>query len=483
MQKHQNFIKGQWLDPLSEDWFENKNPANGEILGLFPRSGPNDIDIAVKAAKAAQKEWKNIPGPKRAEYLLKAADFLSVNKESFARDLCSEMGKVLDECYGDIQETIDMAVFCAGEGRRSLGITTNSEIPDRTVFSERSPIGVVGAITPWNYPMAMPAWKVMPALITGNAVVLKPAEDTPQSAVNFVKAFEYAGLPEGVLNLVNGFGEEAGWDLVNHREVNLISFTGSTDVGTKIAQQCPSTFKRVSLEMGGKNVVIILKDCDLNEAISGIIKSVFATSGQRCTSAGRIIIEKDVYNEVISGVLEKAKELVIGSGFEEETDIGPIINENQLIDVHKDVLKAIKQGGKLLCGGRSINPEHMNGGYFYEPTLITNVNPQTEIAKKETFGPVALIFQANDLSHAIEIANDIPYGLSAGIFTNDINKVLKFKDDIEAGAIFVNAACVGAEIQLPFGGMKGSGNGRREGAHHMLDIYTEWKSVSIQQLD
>lgn len=480
MKKYRNYINGKWVDPLTDKWIGNINPATGELIGNYPGSGHEDINAATEAAKGACKEWRRRTGPGRAEYLMKAAEFLKRNIESFAKELCLEMGKPLNECIGDVQEAIDMAVFCAGEGRRNLGMVTSSEIPDRTVMAYRHPIGVAGAITPWNYPMAMPAWKVMPALITGNAVILKPAEDTPHSSVNFARAFEYACLPDGVFNLVMGSGEEAGEALVMQEGVGVISFTGSTEVGTKIAEKCPRLLKRTALEMGGKNAVVVLADADLELAVREITRAVFATSGQRCSSAGRIIVEDDVTEELTEKLVKAATGLKPGNGLDENSDLGPLINKKSVDKVHNQVSEALGSGATLLCGGERAENGILGNGFFYLPTLISSVTPEMKIAQDEVFGPVACIIRAGDADNALEIANDIDYGLTAAVFTQDINKAMYFAREIETGAFFINTACVGAEIQLPFGGFKGSGNGCREGAHHMLDIYTEWKSVSIQ---
>jgi len=481
MEKHQNYIDGKWINPATNEWIENINPADGTKIGLYPRSDSRDIESATTAASKALKDWRNLPGPARADYLLKAADYLKIHINQFAKELCQEMGKTIDECVGDIQETIDMAIFCAGEGRRNLGMVTSSDMVNRTVMAYRQAIGVVGAITPWNYPMAMPAWKVMPALIMGNTVILKPAEDTPHSSINLLRAFEEAGLPNGVLNLAMGIGEEAGEALVSQEGVNLISFTGSTDVGTSIAQKCPAQYKRVSLEMGGKNAVVVMADADLEQAVQGIIRSVFATCGQRCASAGRIIVEESLVEELIPRVLEAAGNLKQGSPLDPAVDIGPVINSVRLEAIHQSVSEAIGGGAELLCGGGIATEASLEKGHFYKPTLLASVTPDMDIAQAETFGPVASFLPVKDLTHALEVSNDIKYGLTAAIFTKDIDKAMVFAREVEAGAVFVNTACVGAEMQLPFGGMKGSGNGRREGAHHMLDIYSEWKSVSIQQ--
>ena len=483
MDKYQNFIDGRWCDPSSQKWLDNRDPATGDTIGMYPRSGLADIEKAVSAARKAQESWRWTPPPVRAQFLLRAADFLKSNIDVFSEELCREMGKPIAECRGDVQEAIDMAIFCAGEGRRNLGMVTSSEIPNRTVIAFREPLGVVGAITPWNFPMGMPAWKVMPALITGNAVILKPAEDTPHSAINLIRAFEHAGLPPGVLNLVSGLGEEAGKALVAQEGVDAISFTGSTEVGTSIAERCPRQFKRVALEMGGKNAVIVLDDADVDLAVKGIVRSVFGMAGQRCTSAGRIIVDRQIAEPLTEKLIEAANGLRLGKGLDEDTEIGPIINETRLSNIHRDVLEALDQGATLLCGGERATEGELKKGYFYKPTLLSNVMPDMKIAQEETFGPVASIIPFNDLTGALRITNDVKYGLSAAVYTNSLDKAMFFAHRVRVGAFFINTACVGAELQLPFGGMKASGNGRREGAHHMLDIYTEWKTVAIQQKD
>jgi aldehyde dehydrogenase (NAD+) len=483
MKKHQNFIGGNWCDPILNNWIESINPADTTRLGLFPGSGKEDIEKAAAAAKEALKRWRLTPAPKRAEYLFKAAQYLEKNKNQFARDLCQEMGKPYRECMGDVQEAIDMTIFCAGEGRRNTGMVTESEFPNRTVLILREPIGVIGAITPWNYPMAMPAWKVMPALITGNTVILKPAEDTPKSAHNLVRAFEFAGLPPGVLNLVMGLGEIAGSALVLQDGVDLISFTGSTEVGTLIAEKCPAQYKRTALEMGGKNVISVLADADIDLAIEGIVRAVFGMAGQRCTSAGRIIIEEPIIDSLTDTLVAAANNLKLGNGLREDTDIGPIINRDRLTAIHQDVTGAIEQGARLLCGGEIATTGELKNGFFYKPTLLSGVTSNMKIFNEETFGPVAFIIPAKDYLDAVEIANNTKYGLSGAVYTRDIDKALFFSREVRVGAFFVNTPCIGAEIQHPFGGMKASGNGRREGSHHMLDIYTEWKTISIQQKD
>jgi len=483
MEKHKNFIGGTWQDPLSQQWIEGVNPANQEVVGLYPRSSQADIEAAARAAREAWDDWRKTPAPVRAEFLVKAADSLKASQATFALQLCEEMGKPLAECEGDVQEAIDMALFCAGEGRRNLGMVTSSEIPNRTVMAFRQPIGVAGAITPWNFPMAMPAWKIMPALIAGNTVILKPAKDTPQSAINLARAFEDAGLPAGVLNVVMGLGEEAGEALVMQDGVDVISFTGSTVVGTRIAEKCPSQAKRVALEMGGKNVIIVLDDADLELAVAGIVRAVFGMAGQRCTSAGRIVVDEKLAEPLTAKLVESAAELKLGNGLEPDTEMGPVINETQLSEVHQDVTQAIADGATLLCGGERAEEGDLANGFFYRPTLLAGVATDAEIAQKEVFGPVAVILPARGIPGALAIANDAKYGLSAAAYTRDLDRALYFAQEVRAGAFFVNTPCIGAEIHLPFGGFKGSGNGRREGAHHMLDIYTEWKTVAIQQAD
>lgn len=480
MEKHLNYINGEWTEAKSGKWFKNFNPANGVIIGDFPESGKDDINYAQESARAAFENWRYLTGPQRSEYIFKVAHFLEENKKEFAINICNEMGKVFAECLADVQEAIDMAVFCAGEGRRNLGMVTSSEHPDRFISAFRQPLGIVGAITPWNYPMAMPAWKVFPALITGNTIILKPAEDTPLSAVNLAKAFEKAEIPRGVFNVVNGYGEIAGDALVEQRGVNLISFTGSTEVGLSIAEKCAHQNKRVALEMGGKNAVIVLADADIDLAVKGILKSVFATSGQRCASAGRIIVANKIKRSLIKKLKEETLKLKLGNGYEKETNLGPIINKDRLNQISKEVNNAIKNGAEVICGGNIASEGELMKGNFFEPTLLTNVDPNMEIAQKETFGPVGVILSFKTEKEAVEIANNIPYGLTAAVYTKNINKAMLFAHKIDVGSFFVNTACVGAEINIPFGGFKASGNGFREGAHHMLDIYTEWKSLSIQ---
>ena len=480
MNKYQNFINGEWQNPLTGKWIENINPATGELIGYYPRSGKEDIAMARDAAKKAFKAWKNMPAPERAEIIYKAIDYYKANKENFAVELCNEMGKVFNECLGDVQELIDMGNFCAGEGRRNLGMITPSDSANRFVMSYREPLGIVGIITPWNYPVGMPAWKVFPALITGNTVIFKPAEDTPHSAINMIKGLEQAGIPKGVLNLVIGIGNEAGEALVEQEGVNLISFTGSTKVGTRIAEKCPSQYKRVALEMGGKNSVIVLKDADLDLAVAGIMKSVFATSGQRCASAGKIIVEKEISGELTERLINAANKLKLGKGIDPETELGPVINKVRLKNIEADVNHAVEQGANILCGGKIADEGELKNGNFFLPTFLNNISPDMEIAQKETFGPVASIITVNGPKEAIEVVNNVQYGLTGAVFTQDIDKAMIIRDEIEVGVFFINAACVGGELSTPFGGFKASGNGKREGSHAMLDIYTEWKSVYIQ---
>lgn len=479
MENKKNYIDGQWCDADSGRTMRNVNPATGETLALYPASSAADIERAAAAARRALPEWRRMPAPARGRFLFDAAGYLKEHLRAFSVDVCLEMGKTLKESEGDILETIDMAEFCAGEGRRNLGMVTSSEHRDRLVLARREPLGVVGAITPWNYPMAMPAWKIMPALITGNTVVLKPAEDTPQSALNLAKAFEAAGLPPGVFNVVIGAGDEAGAALVNQPGVDIISFTGSTEVGQSIAEKCPRQNKRVALEMGGKNAVIVLADADLKAAVDGILRSAFATAGQRCASAGRIMVEEAVVGKLTAALVDAAESLRLGNGMSEDTDVGPLINAVRLASVESKVEAARKSGAAILCGGGRAAEGDLRKGWFYRPTLLSSVTPDMPIAQEETFGPVASIFPVRDIAHAVETANHVDYGLTASVYTQNIDRAMAVSREIEVGAFFVNTACVGAEIHLPFGGRKGSGNGRREGAHHMLDIYTEWKSISI----
>jgi aldehyde dehydrogenase (NAD+) len=479
-----NFINGEWVAPRSGDTHRNRNPANSdEIIGDFPLSGKADVDAAVSAAREAYKTWRLVPAPKRAEILFRAAELLIKRKEEFSRDMTREMGKVLTETRGDVQEAIDMTYYMAGEGRRLFGQTTPSELPNKFAMSVRQSIGACGLITPWNFPMAIPSWKMMPALICGNAVVLKPAEDTPLSSYHLVAALNEAGLPRGVVNLVSGDGPGAGSPLAAHEQVPVVSFTGSTSTGRIIAQACAPTFKHCGLEMGGKNIILVLDDANLDIAIDGAIWGGFGTSGQRCTAASRIGVHQSVYKEFLRRFVERAQKLTVGNGLDAATDMGPVINEQQLQTVMSYVEIGVKEGAKLLTGGHRLDHGTYAKGWFHEPTVFGDCQPQMRIAQEEIFGPVVAVMPIDHLEQGITVANEVPYGLSASVYTRNVNAAFAALRDLYTGIVYINAPTIGAETHLPFGGTKQTGNGHREAAISALDFFSEWKSIYIDYSD
>ena len=474
-----NYIGGVWKKPASGRFFGNVNPANTqEIVGIFPDSGPGDINEAVSAARGAFDAWRLLPPPKRGDLILRVGILLEERKEELARMLTREMGKVLKEARGDIQEAIDTAFYVAGEGRRLFGQTTTSELKNKFAMSVRMPVGVCGIITPWNFPVAVPSWKIFPALICGNTVVFKPAEDTPASASLFVEIFEKAGFPKGVINLVHG-GPETGKLIVNHSGIQLISFTGSTEVGRLIGEKCGRELKRCSLEMGGKNAQIVMEDADLDLAIEAALWGAFGTSGQRCTATSRLILHEKIYDEFRNRLVKRAKAMRLGDGLKETTDVGPVINESQLERIDSYVKIGIREGAKLECGGRIAKDKSLAHGFFYEPTVFSNVKTKMRIAQEEIFGPVTALIKVKDFDEAIKVVNDCTYGLSSSVFTSDVNKAMKAIRDIESGITYINSSTIGAEVHLPFGGVKNTGNGHREAGETVLDIFTEWKTIYI----
>ena len=479
-----NFINGQWLVPTGNKTHLNHNPANTqEIIGEFPLSSQADIDAAVFAAREAYKTWRLVPAPKRAEILFRTAELLVKRKEEFSKDMTREMGKVLAETRGDVQEAIDMTYYMAGEGRRLFGQTTPSELPNKFAMSVRQSIGVCGLITPWNFPMAIPSWKIMPALICGNTVVLKPAEDTPLSSYHLVETLAEAGLPPGVVNLVSGDGPGAGAPLSNHKEVPVISFTGSTATGRIIAEICAPTFKHYSLEMGGKNIILVLDDANLDLAVDGALWGGFGTTGQRCTAASRIGVHKSLYKEFVTRFVDRAKNLKVGSGLDASIDMGPVINEQQLQTVMSYVEIGSKEGAKLLTGGHRLDKGDYANGWFHEPTVFGDCDPRMRIAQEEMFGPVVSIIPIENLEQGIDIANNVPYGLSASVYTRNVNAAFAALRDLYTGIVYINAPTIGAETHLPFGGTKQTGNGHREAAVASIDFFTEWKSIYIDYSD
>ena len=479
-----NFINGEWVAAKSGKTLENRNPANtDEIIGEFPLSGPEDVDAAVSAARNAYKSWRLTPAPKRAEILFRVAELLVKRKEDFARDMTREMGKVLAETRGDVQEAIDMTYYMAGEGRRLFGQTTPSELPNKFAMSVRQPIGVCGMITPWNFPMAIPSWKMTPALVCGNTVVLKPAEDTPLSSYHLVDTMVEAGLPAGVVNLVSGDGPGAGAPLAEHKDVPVISFTGSTATGRIIAQTCAPDFKHCSLEMGGKNIILVMEDANLDLAIDGAIWGGFGTTGQRCTAASRIGVHKSVYGEFVSRLAERAQKLKVGNGLDPSVEVGPLINEQQLQTVTSYVEIGKKEGAKLLTGGNRLDSGGHVRGWFYAPTVFGDCDSKMRVAQEEIFGPVVSVIPIDSLEQGIEVANGVPYGLSASIYTRNVNHAFAAIRDLYTGIVYVNAPTIGAETHLPFGGTKQTGNGHREAAVAAIEFFSEWKSVYIDYSD
>jgi alpha-ketoglutaric semialdehyde dehydrogenase len=476
---YKNYIGGEWIDSAGGETFESTNPATGDLIGEFPRSTAEDADRAVEAAKEAYESWRLVPAPKRAEILFRVAQSFVEHKDELTDLMVQEMGKVRAEAGGDVQEAIDMTYYMAGEGRRMFGQTTPSEMPDKFQMSVRLPVGVVGAITPWNFPIAIPSWKIAPALVCGDTVVFKPATDTPALAERFVEIFEEAGLPPGVLNIVHGGGSVVGERLVKHADVPLISLTGSREVGIKTAENGAPFLKHIHLELGGKNAIIVMDDADVDLAVDGILWSAFGTSGQRCTAASRVIVGSKVYDPLQSKLVERTEQLKLGYGLEEDVDIGPVINQAALEKIHSYTEIGEGEGAKLLTGGEIATENGLDKGFFYRPTIFGDVDPQMRIAQEEIFGPTTALIRATDIDEAIRAANSVEFGLSSSIFTRDVNKAFRAMRDLNTGITYINAGTTGAEVHLPFGGTKGTGNGHREAGQAALDFYTEWKSIYV----
>jgi aldehyde dehydrogenase (NAD+) len=477
--RFQNYIGGRWVGARSGATFPNLNPANGETLGEFPRSGAADVDEAARAARQAFNTWRLTPAPKRAEILFRLGTLIAHRKEELARAATREMGKILLETRGDVQEGIDMAFLAAGEGRRLYGVTTPSEMPDKWAMSVRVPVGVVGVITAWNFPFAVPTWKIFPALVAGNTVVFKPSEEAPEMGFHLAKLLEEAGLPAGVLNVVFGDGKGAGSALVTHPEVDVISFTGSNAVGTSIAVEGAKLGKRVSLEMGGKNAILVMEDADLDLAARAVAWSAFGTTGQRCTACSRVIVHRRVHDDLMRRVVARAQALRVGDGLDEATEMGPIVSRRQLDKVHSYVGVGVSEGARLETGGEPLNEGPLARGTFYRPTVLSGVQPSMRVAQEEIFGPVVSFLEVASLEEAIEVNNRTPFGLSSSIFIGDVNRAFQAMRDLDTGIVYVNHGTTGAETHLPFGGTRGTGNGHREAGHTMLDAFTEWKSLYI----
>jgi acyl-CoA reductase-like NAD-dependent aldehyde dehydrogenase len=476
---YRNLIGGEWVDARSGATFTSISPANHEdLVGEFPASGSADVDAAVEAARRAFPAWSLLPAPKRGEILFRIGRLLAEHKEELSRLMTREMGKVLPEARGDVQEAIDVAYYMAGEGRRLFGQTVPSEMPDKFAMSIRRPIGVVGIITPWNFPVAIPAWKLFPALICGNTVIMKPASDTPACMVRFVELLMEGGLPDGVVNLVTGSGGEVGNPIVDHPDVRVISFTGHTSTGIEISRRAAETLKRVSLELGGKNPIVIWEDADLDLALDSVIWSAFGTSGQRCTAASRLIVHRAVHDEFVGRLRDRVGRLVLGDGLLETTDVGPVINETAVERI-AGYAAIGRTEAQLVIGGEPARDGDLAKGSFFQPTIFTEVKPDARIAQEEIFGPVASVIPVDSWEETVRIVNGVKYGLSSSLFTRDVNLAFRSIRDFESGLGYVNHGTIGAEAHLPFGGTKATGNGHREVGQAALDFFSEWKSVYI----
>ncbi len=475
----QLFIAGEWVDSVSGQTFESRNPADTrDLVGEFQTGTAADVARAIRAAEIAGVAWRRTPAPKRGEILYRFGALLAEHKERLARAMTREMGKVLAEARGDVQEGIDIAFLMAGEGRRLFGDTTPSELPDKWAMSIREPIGVAGIITPWNFPMAIPCWKMMPALVSGNTVVFKPSSDTPHCATLLVELMAEAGFPPGTVNLVTGPGAEVGDAIVGSPDVPVISFTGNTETGRRLATQAATRLKRVSLELGGKNGIVVMADADLDLATDGILWSAFGTTGQRCTAASRVIVERPVVDALLERLERRANGLRLGSGLEPSTDVGPLINAAAL-DKVSGYIEVGRRDGELVTGGGQGSGAALDHGHFFEPTIFAGVAPMARIAQEEIFGPVLSVIPVDDYDAAVTALNQIRYGLSSSIFTRDANTAFRAMRDFETGIVYINAGTIGAETHLPFGGTKETGNGHREAGHAALDTYTEWKSIYV----
>ena len=474
-----NFIGGKWVPALSGRTFETRNPATSQVIAQCADSGVEDVRQAVAAAREAFESWRRLPAPRRGELLYRVAERLVHEKESLARTLTSEMGKALVEAQGDVQEAIDMAYYMGGEGRRQFGHIAPAELPNKSACSIREPLGVVGLITPWNFPSAIPAWKSFPALIMGNTVVLKPSPDTPFTAALLVKVLEEAGLPPGVVNLVLGSTPQVGEALVKHPDVALISFTGSKVTGGKVAVDAATHHKKVALEMGGKNAILVMEDANLELAVEGIVWSAFGTSGQRCTACSRLIVHQAVKDRLVKMLLDRMQTLRVGNGLDPETDVGPLINQGQLDRVHDLVKTGQREGARLLTGGYPLTEGEYASGSFFAPTLFDRVTPSMQIANEEIFGPVLAVLEVQDLDEAIVLNNSVEYGLSSALYTQDVNLAQYAMRELRSGIVYINAGTIGSEVHLPFGGVKATGNGHREAGQAALDTFSEWKSIYI----
>ncbi len=483
---YKNNIGGNLSESSSKDFFEKYNPADkSELLGKFPKSNQKDLDNAVSIAKKAFEIWRYTPAPKRAEILYRAAEITKDQKEELSRILTKETGKPIVEARGEIQEVIDTYLFFAGEGRRIYGLTGQSELQNKSIITIRQPIGICGLISAWNFPAAVPSWKVAPALISGNVVILKPSKDAPMSGYMLIENLYKAGLPKGCASILFGTGE-FGDLIVRHPDIKVISLTGSVEVGKMVYETCGRMLKKCALELGGKNAIIALEDANQDLLLEGVLWGAFGTTGQRCTSTSRLILQKSSWsNSFLEKFVNAAKKLTVGNGLNEKTQVGPLITSSHRDNVHDFVERTVKEGGKVLCGGKSLTGGEYDKGNFYEPTIVSNIKPNMELACKEVFGPVLAVIEVNDINEAVKVANNVEYGLSLSIYTKDINLAMKAGNEFESGIVYINAPTIGAECggAAAFGGWKNTGNGTREGGVMALDTYTQYKTIYIDYSD
>jgi aldehyde dehydrogenase (NAD+) len=476
---HGNLIGGRWAD--GPQLVENRNPADTrDLVGTFVRGTPDDMAAAVRAANEAFPAWASRPAPARGALLFKAAELLDGRVEQLASEMTREEGKTLPEARGEVRRSINILRYFGGEGARLPGLLAPSERDRVFAYALRRPLGVVGLVTPWNFPSAIPAWKLAPALVAGNTVVLKPATAAPLSSWRLVEALVEAGVPAGVVNYVAGPGAALAGAMVDGPGMRAISFTGSCETGAQLHDRAARRRLRVQLEMGGKNPTVVLADADLERAVADTVNGAFASTGQKCTATSRVIVERDVHDAFLERLVERTRALKVGHGLEPGTDIGPAVDEQQLGTVVEYVARGQREGATLLCGGRRLIGPPFDHGFFIEPAVFAGVTERMSIAQEEIFGPVLAVMKADDFDDAVRIANGIAFGLSASVQTRDLSRAFDFITRVEAGLVTVNLPSAGVEYQLPFGGTKASSLGPKEQGPHALDFYTDWKTVYLR---
>src|SRR3954464_10226606 len=476
MPDFKNFIGGKWVAPSTREYFDNVNPADkSDVIGRFPLSGDDDVEDAVQSARCGFEVWRKTPAPGRGDILRRVGDIMTRRKDEIADLMTREMGKPLTETRGDVQEGIDTAYYAASEGRRLFGHTVPSEMRNKWAMSYRRPIGVCGIVTPFNFPMAIPTWKMFPALLCGNACIFKPAEDVPHTGAVLVEIMLEAGLPPEVIQLVHGLGEEVGAAIVNHVDIPVISFTGSTDTGKIVGETCGRMHKRLSLEMGGKNAQIVMGDADLDLALEGVLWGAFGTTGQRCTATSRLVVQDRVHDELLSRLVDRVRTLKLGDGRKRGTDVGPMINEAAVKKTAKYIDVGQSENADLLVGGARAKGDGLSNGWFFEPTIFARVEAGSRLEQEEIFGPVLSVVRCRTVDEAFEINNDVRYGLSSSVYTRDVNVAMRALNELDNGITYINAPTIGAEAHLPFGGVKQTGNGHREGGWEVYEFYSETK--------